>query len=218
MSNISQNGGEEKDKNNSGGRGEAIKGDVEEAIREVEGLEESGKESRNAGETISGGMEVHQRVDWCIKRLKESQLDIKTIFDSTEVIHLLEGDVKNWALSEGRKRYENWLRKGGEKAPKTGQIDYAESSEKMAIMDYLRRPIMDYYGLTGFDRAKYRNYMNALIKALKGYGPEGYIKRARKLMSKFEVEGEYNEEILHILTVLTLKFLIWYEQQKTELT
>jgi hypothetical protein len=59
--------------------------------------------------------------------------------------------------------------------------------------------------------------MNALVKALKGYGAEGYIKRAKELMSKFEVEGKYDKEVLHILTLLTLKFLVWYEKNKFQL-
>jgi len=217
MCDKSQNEEGEKDKINSEVEEKLIKRDVEEAIREIRGSKQLGEKSRTAGGSISGEEVTHKRVDWCIKRLKQSQLDLKSIMDTTEVVHLLEGNVKENAMYEGRKRYENWLRRGGEKAPKTSQFDCAEAYEKMAFMDYLRRPIMDYYGFTGFDRTKYRNYMNALIKALKGYGPEGYIKRAEELMSKFEVEGKYDREVLHILTLLTLKFLVWYQEHKFEL-
>jgi hypothetical protein len=221
MCDISQNEEGEKDKINPKEEEETIKRDVEEAIREIRGSKQLEEKSRTARGSVSGGggdaLKLHELMTSIVEKLKREEINLQNILDSQEVELLLRGTKKDGALYEGRKRFENWLRKGGDKAPKTSQYDVAEAYEKMALMDTMRSQIMDYYGFTGFDRTKYRNVMNALMKALKGYGPEGYIKRAKELIAKFEVEKKYDKEVLHILTLLTLKFLVWYEEHKFEL-
>jgi hypothetical protein len=212
----SQNQDGEKDIINFGEE-ERAKGEVEGKKRgEAKPLEQSSGETWNTwGSALGKGEKVLTKAE-VISNLSKMELTIKNIMKTDEIDFLFGRYGFNEALYQASRVFDKWLRKKGKDYSEFSQKDMWEETKKMALLDRLRAEVLDFYGVTGRDRVDYRAYTLSLMKALKGYGFDGWILKAREL-EELEVKKKgYDREILHVLTLLTLKFNIWYKENRVE--
>jgi hypothetical protein len=171
------------------------------------------KESGNTQNGLLGRNEIGLKKPQVLANLSKMELSISNILKTDEIDLLLGKYGLDEALYEANKRYDKWNRKRGKDYSEISQKEMWEETKKMALLDKLRAEVLDFYGVTGRQRVSYRDYVLALLKALKSYGLEGRILKAKEIEERERKSKEYDEEILHILTLITLKFLVWYREK-----
>jgi len=152
----------------------------------------------------------NQPVKDILLALAQKEFELDEVWKTYEVELLLGNDGVSRIMRTSRNRYEKWLAKTGKNFLKLSQINRMEAEDQLALMDFLKSKVLDFFGVTGMIRGLYRTYALKLWSILKKNEPSGWIKPAMQVYREWCQKEELDKDLLRILTYVVLKGYAWY--------
>jgi hypothetical protein len=151
-----------------------------------------------------------QTVPQVVLTLQAKDFDEKEVWKIDEVYALLGRYGFSRVIETGQKRWLKWQHKRGANLPEDAQINAQVTFEIIALIDFLRKMVLDSLGITGIMRGLYRSYTLQLMSTIMKNEPSGWLAPAYQRFREWQTKPECNKDVLKALTWITLKGIAWY--------
>jgi hypothetical protein len=151
-----------------------------------------------------------QTVPQVVLTLQTKDFDEKEVWKIEEVYALLGNYGIARVIETARKRWLKWQHKRGANLPEEAQNSAYQTFQIIALIDYLRKMVLDSLGVTGIMRGLYRSYMLKLTSTIMKNEPSGWLAPAYQRFREWQTKPECNKDVLKALTWITLKGMAWY--------